>query len=44
VPRLGRASYVGERAVGRVDPGAQAVAIWLEAVQRALGGALAPTG
>ena len=39
VPRLGRASYVGERAVGRVDPGAQAVVLWLEAVQRSLIGA-----
>ncbi|MGY1815420.1 dihydroxyacetone kinase subunit DhaL [Blastococcus sp. SYSU D00820] len=34
--RRGRASYVGERAVGRVDPGAHAVALWLAAVRDAL--------
>lgn len=33
-PRFGRASYLGERAVGHVDAGAAAVAVWL----RALGG------
>ncbi len=33
-PRRGRSSYLGERAVGRVDPGAEAVAIWLEVVSR----------
>ncbi|MXO66674.1 dihydroxyacetone kinase subunit DhaL [Altericroceibacterium endophyticum] len=31
-PRVGRASYVGERAAGHVDPGAQAVTIWLRAI------------
>ena len=31
-PRLGRASYLGERAIGTVDAGAAAVAIWLRAV------------
>jgi len=32
-PRLGRASYLGERAVGHPDGGAVAVSIWLEAVK-----------
>jgi dihydroxyacetone kinase len=31
-PRLGRASYLGERAVGIEDGGARAVAIWLRAL------------
>jgi dihydroxyacetone kinase len=31
-PRFGRASYLGERAVGHVDAGAAAVAVWLRAV------------
>lgn len=31
-PRLGRSSYVGTRALGHPDPGAQAVAIWLSAI------------
>lgn len=31
-PRLGRASYLGARAVGQPDGGARAVAIWLSAV------------
>jgi ATP-dependent dihydroxyacetone kinase len=31
-PRLGRASYLGDRAIGTVDAGAAAVAIWLRAV------------
>jgi dihydroxyacetone kinase len=31
-PRLGRASYLGERAVGVPDGGAFAVACWLEAL------------
>ncbi len=35
-PRRGRASYLGERAVGTPDPGAIAVAIWLEAAVRAI--------
>jgi triose/dihydroxyacetone kinase / FAD-AMP lyase (cyclizing) len=34
VPRRGRASYLGERALGQRDPGAEAVAIWLEALSR----------
>jgi dihydroxyacetone kinase len=32
-PRLGRASYLGERAIGSPDGGAVAVAIWLKAIQ-----------
>ena len=31
-PRLGRASYLGERAIGTPDAGAVAVAIWMEAL------------
>ena len=31
-PRLGRASYLGERAVGHPDGGAVAVAIWVIAL------------
>ncbi len=31
-PRLGRASYLGARAVGIVDGGAAAVAYWMEAL------------
>ncbi|MCZ7852184.1 DAK2 domain-containing protein [Agrobacterium salinitolerans] len=34
-PRLGRASYLGERAVGHPDRGAVAVGIWLEAIDGA---------
>lgn len=34
-PRLGRASYLGERAVGYPDGGAIAVTIWLEAIKTA---------
>ena len=33
-PRLGRASYLGERALGSPDGGAVAVSIWLDAVAR----------
>jgi dihydroxyacetone kinase len=32
IPRLGRASYLGARAVGAPDAGAAAVAIWLRAL------------
>ncbi len=32
-PRRGRSSYLGERAVGVPDPGAEAVAVWLEAIR-----------
>ena len=31
-PRLGRASYLGERVIGVEDGGARAVAIWLRAL------------
>jgi dihydroxyacetone kinase len=34
-PRLGRASYLGDRAVGAPDGGAKAVAIWIAAVAAA---------
>lgn len=36
LPRRGRASYLGQRAIGHPDPGAEAVAIWLRAVADAL--------
>ena len=36
-PRLGRSSYLGDRVLGHVDPGAKAVAIWLRAVSEVLG-------
>ena len=35
-PRKGRATYLGDRVAGHVDPGAQAVAIWLQAAQASL--------
>jgi len=35
-PALGRASYLGKRAVGHPDGGASAVAIWLAALAKAL--------
>lgn len=35
-PGLGRASYLGDRAVGVPDGGAVAVAVWMEAIARAL--------
>jgi ATP-dependent dihydroxyacetone kinase len=31
-PKLGRASYLGDRAIGTVDAGAAAVAIWMSAI------------
>jgi dihydroxyacetone kinase len=31
-PRRGRSSYLGERAIGYTDPGAEAVVVWLEAI------------
>jgi dihydroxyacetone kinase len=31
-PRLGRASYLGDRAIGTIDAGAAAAAIWLRAI------------
>ncbi|MFB9123201.1 dihydroxyacetone kinase subunit DhaK [Paraburkholderia dipogonis] len=35
-PRRGRSSYVGDRVLGHVDPGAHAVALWLAAIREAL--------
>jgi dihydroxyacetone kinase len=35
-PRVGRASYLGERALGFPDGGATAVAIWMNAIERSL--------
>lgn len=32
LPKLGRSSYLGERALGHTDPGAEAVAVWLAAL------------
>jgi dihydroxyacetone kinase len=32
IPRRGRSSYLGTRALGHVDPGAEAVAVWLGAL------------
>lgn len=37
VARVGRSSYLGERVRGTPDPGAHAVVVWAEAVQRSLG-------
>jgi dihydroxyacetone kinase len=37
-PRRGRSSYVGDRALGHVDPGAHAVALWLIAIREVLNG------
>jgi dihydroxyacetone kinase len=34
MPRRGRSSYLGERALGHVDPGAEAIAVWLDALAR----------
>jgi dihydroxyacetone kinase len=34
-PRRGRSSYLGVRAIGHPDPGAEAVAVWLRALARA---------
>jgi dihydroxyacetone kinase len=33
-PRLGRASYLGDRAIGIQDGGATAVAIWMRALSQ----------
>jgi dihydroxyacetone kinase len=33
-PRRGRSSYLGDRALGHVDPGAEAIAVWLGALAR----------
>ena len=37
-PKLGRASYLGDRALGNPDGGAVAVAIWMEAIAGQIGG------
>ncbi|MBB3999501.1 dihydroxyacetone kinase subunit DhaK [Aureimonas pseudogalii] len=37
--RRGRSSYLGERAIGTPDPGAEAVLVWLGALRDALAGA-----
>ncbi|KQT63306.1 MULTISPECIES: dihydroxyacetone kinase subunit DhaL [unclassified Aureimonas] len=37
LPRRGRSSYLGERALGIPDPGAEAAAAWLDAVAGSLG-------
>ncbi len=37
-PRRGRSSYLGARALGHVDPGATAVAVWLRAVAGCIAG------
>ena len=37
VAKVGRSSYLGERAKGTPDPGAQAVVVWAEAVRDSLG-------
>ncbi|TDH34907.1 dihydroxyacetone kinase subunit DhaK [Pseudohoeflea suaedae] len=36
-PKLGRASYLGDRALGNPDGGAVAVAIWMEAIAGGIG-------
>ncbi len=36
IPRRGRSSYLGDRALGHPDPGAVAVATWLRAVRKSL--------
>jgi hypothetical protein len=36
-PRLGRASYLGDRAVGVPDAGAAAVVVWLKALAPCIG-------
>ena len=43
IPRRGRSSYVGQRAVGHADPGAHAVALQLEAIRAAITDSLGDT-
>ena len=38
MPRRGRSSYLGERALGYPDPGAEVVAVWLNAVSQVVVG------
>jgi triose/dihydroxyacetone kinase / FAD-AMP lyase (cyclizing) len=37
-PRKGRSSYLGDRALGHPDPGAEAVVVWLRAIANSLSG------
>jgi dihydroxyacetone kinase len=32
IPQRGRSAYIGERALGSPDPGAEAVAVWLRGI------------
>jgi dihydroxyacetone kinase len=43
-PRRGRSSYLGARTAGHIDPGAEAVAIWLAALAASLAGNDARSG
>jgi dihydroxyacetone kinase len=43
-PRLGRASYLGARALGSPDAGAAAVVVWLEAITSSVAQSLASSG
>jgi dihydroxyacetone kinase len=36
LPKRGRSSYLGDRAIGHQDPGATAAAIWLRAMVSAI--------
>ncbi|MHA7682464.1 DAK2 domain-containing protein [Cupriavidus sp. PET2-C1] len=36
MPLKGRSSYIGERALGHVDPGAFAIGVWTKAIASAL--------
>ncbi|CAN5478527.1 dihydroxyacetone kinase family protein [soil metagenome] len=38
VARRGRSSYLGERARGHADPGAEAIVIWMQALEPFIGG------
>lgn len=42
-PRRGRSSYLGDRVLGVPDPGAEAVAAWLEEIAAAVHAHVAPT-
>lgn len=42
MPRRGRSSYIGARALGYADPGAEAVALWLKAAADSVAGEQAP--
>lgn len=35
--RRGRSSYLGDRALGHPDPGAEGVVVWLKAISHAVG-------